>query len=224
VIRSIGGGSPVSPVHLSPARGRCSGPGPFLVAARGLSAAELLAVIAIGIAVVAAAAPAAVHLESAVSIRSAAGELEVLFQRARNLAITRGIVVGLKFRRNGDRWEWTVYRDGNGNGIRTIEITRGIDRPTGLSYAWMRRDVRPGIILGSPVPDPGQPGRPLQNVLDPIRFNGSDICSFSPVGESTPGSVYLWDGRDRMAVLRVYGRSAKMRTLFYRRGSAGWTR
>ncbi len=184
---------------------------------------ELLAVMVIGIAVVAAATPAAVNLQSAVSIRSAAGELEVLFARARALAITRGIVVGLKFRKNGDRWEWAVYRDGNGNGIRTIEITRGIDRPMGLSYAWMRRDVRPGILADTPVPDPGQPGRPLQNVNDPIRFNGSDICSFSPVGESTPGSVYLWDGRDRMAVLRVYGRSAKMRTLFYRRGSPGWT-
>jgi hypothetical protein len=59
-------------------------------------------------------------------------------------------------------------------------------------------------------------------VDDPIRFNASDICSFSPIGECTPGSIYLWDGRDRMAVVRVYGRSGKLRTLYYRRGERNW--
>jgi len=207
-----------------PARGRSRGPGSFLSHAAGASLVELLAVLVILSCAAAAAAPAAVHLKAAVSMRSAAAELAVIFQRARALAITRGVNVGLKFRKNGDRWEWTVYRDGNGNGVRSIEIVRGIDRPMGLAYTWMRNDVRPGIIPDAPVPDPGQPGRNLQNPSDPIRFNSSDICSFTPAGESTPGSVYLWDGRDRMAVLRVYGRSAKLRALFYRRGSSRWSR
>ena len=35
--------------------------------------------------------------------------------------------------------------------------------------------------------------------------------------------VYLWDGHDRMAVVRVFGRTAKLRTLYYRRGERGWT-
>ena len=210
--------------HASPARGRSRGPGPFFHSARGISLAEVLAILVILSCLAAAAAPAAVHLRSVVSTRSAAGELAVVFQRARALAITRGVIVGLKFRKNGDRWEWTVYRDGNGNGVRTAEIARGIDRPMGLAYVWMRNDIRPGIIPDAAVPDPGQPGRSLQNPGDPIRFNSSDICSFTPAGESTPGSVYLWDGRDRMAVLRVYGRSAKLRSLFYRRGDSGWSR
>ena len=34
--------------------------------------------------------------------------------------------------------------------------------------------------------------------------------------------VYLWDGRDRMAVVRVFGRSAKVRTLYYFRGEKSW--
>jgi hypothetical protein len=82
--------------------------------------------------------------------------------------------------------------------------------------------VRPGILTGSRVPDPGDPGSYLDRVDDPIRFNASDICSFSPIGECTPGSIYLWDGRDRMAVVRVYGRSGKLRTLYYRRGERNW--
>jgi type II secretion system GspH-like protein len=210
--------------HSRPARGCSRGPGSHLSRAAGASLAELLAVLVVLSCAAAAAAPAAVHLKSVVSMRSAAGEVAVIFQRARSLAITRGVHVGLKFRKDGDRWEWTVYRDGNGNGVRTAEIARGIDRPMGIAYAWMRNDVRPAIIPDAPVPDPGQPGHNLQNPQDPIRFNSSDICSFSPAGESTPGSVYLWDGRDRMAVLRVYGRSAKLRALFYRRGDSRWSR
>lgn len=189
----------------------------------GVSVVEVLAIIALGAAVCAAAVPAASNLQSSVSVRSAAGEVGVLFHRARAYAITRGVIVGLKFRRNGDRYEWAMYRDGNGNGIRTVEIAKGIDRPMGLVYPWMRSDVRPGILKGSAVPDPGNPRKTLDRVDDPIRFNNSDICSFSPIGESTPGSVYLWDGKDRMAVVRVYGRSAKMKTLFYRRGQSSWT-
>jgi hypothetical protein len=168
------------------------------------------------------AVPGAAHLQASVSVRSAAAEVSSAFTIARTYAVRRGVTVGLKFRKNGDRYEWALYRDGNGNGIRTSEISRGIDPPVGLSLPWSRHDVRPGILKGIPVPDPSHPGQALDGLDDPIRFNSSDICSFSPVGESTPGSVYLWDGRDRMAVVRVYGRSAKIRTLYYRRGEGAW--
>jgi hypothetical protein len=170
--------------------------------------------------VTALATPGVMNLQASVAIRSAAGEVGIAMFRARGLAISTGRNVGLKFRRNGDRWEWTAYADGNGNGVRTADIASGVDKPV-AAYTWPRNDVLPGI-LGPRVPDPGQSGSFLANPSDPIRFNASDICSFSPIGESTPGSVYLWDGHDRMAVVRVYGRSAKLRTLYYRRGDTGW--
>ncbi|MEO8433025.1 MAG: GspH/FimT family pseudopilin [Acidobacteriota bacterium] len=221
----------------SPARGRASGPGPLSLrrtarpappswrhAGRGqggFSAVGSLLTLAIIAALLVMAGPAFSHLEQSVSIRSAAGEVGTAMLRARSLAISRGRYVGLKFRPNGDRYEWTIYADGNRNGIRTADITRGIDRPV-AAFAWSRNDVLPGILTGTPVPDPGDPTAVLDRPDDPIRFNGSDICSFSPIGESTPGSVYLWDGRDRMAVVRVYNRSAKLRTLYHRRGERSW--
>lgn len=217
-------------MNHSPARGRRRGPGPFPAlprkgqgtGQRGVSIVELLAALSLIATVLLGAVPSVFALRSAVAIRSAAGELGVLFRRARAYAITRQRVVGLKFRKNGDRYEWALYQDGNGNGVRTSEIASGLDRSVGVSYAWMRNDVRPGILTGSRVPDPDLSEAPLDHPEDPIRFGRSDICSFSPVGESTPGSVYLWDGRDRMAVLRVYGRSGKLRTLYYRRGEREW--
>ena len=184
--------------------------------------AEILAVLVIAAALVALIVPGAAQLQASVSIRSAASETAAAFLLARTYAIRHGVNVGLKFRKNGDRYEWALYRDGNGNGLKTAEITSGIDRPIGVAFPWTRWDVRPGILLDTPVPDPSNPGRALNRLNDPIRFNSSDICSFSPVGESTPGSVYLWDGKDRMGVVRVFGRSAKIRSLYYRRGESTW--
>ncbi|MFN2385664.1 MAG: GspH/FimT family protein [Thermoanaerobaculia bacterium] len=190
--------------------------------AAGISPVELLLALAVAATVLAVIVPGVHHLRSSVAIRSAAGQVRAAFYRARMVAIKRGVLVGVKFRRNGGRQEWALYADGNGNGVRNAEITSGVDRPLGVFYPWDRNDVLPGILTGARVPDPGSPGSYLDRPDDPIRFNNSDICSFSPVGESTPGSVYLWDGHDRMAVVRVFGRSAKIRTLYHRRGEPGW--
>jgi hypothetical protein len=207
-------------VTIVPARDRASGPG--LSRDRGISSVELIVVFALAATLLAATATGAFQLREALSVRSAAAELSFTFARARAFALTRGVAVALKFRRDGGRYEWALYRDGNGNGVRTSEIASRVDRSLALAVPWSRSDVRPGILRGTPVPDPSSPGSPLDRLDDPIRFNNSDLCSFSPAGESTPGSVYLWDGRDRMAVVRVFGRSAKIRTLYHRRGENDW--
>jgi hypothetical protein len=209
-------------VKIAPARGRIRGPG--LSHCGGVSTLELVIGIALAGALDAATASGAFQLQSALAVRSAAAELAATFFRARAYALTHGVTVGIKFRRDGGRYEWALYRDGNGNGVRTTEIASGVDRSLGLSLVWPRTDVRPGILTGAAVPDPGSPGSRLDRPEDPIRFGSSDICSFTPVGESTPGSVYLWDGRDRMAVVRIFGRSAKVRTLYYFRGEKSWRR
>ena len=203
-----------------PARSRIRGSGPLPCV--GFSVTELIAVLAILAAATAVAAPGAMQLKAALSVRSGAAQTRVAFLQARTQAIARGRYVGIKFRKNGNRYEWALYMDGNGNGVRTADIERGVDRPLGVAYPWNRNDVMPGILKGDRVPDPADPGKTLDRLDDPIRFNSSDICSFSPVGESTPGSVYLWDGRDRMAVVRVFGRSARLRTLYYHRGDKEW--
>ena len=207
---------------IVPARVRASGPG--LSFPRGFTSLELVIVLALCAALVTATAAGAFQLQASLAIRSAAAELAAAFFRARSYALTRGVAVALKFRTDGGRYEWALYRDGNGNGVRTSEIASGVDRSLGLAIPWLRGDVRPGILQDSPVPDPASPGSKLDRLDDPIRFNNSDLCSFSPVGESTPGSVYLWDGRDRMAVVRVFGRTAKIHTLYFVRGEKSWRR
>jgi hypothetical protein len=205
-------------VTTSPARGP-QGPGPFRADA-GLSLFELLLALTAITWMLVIATPGVTRLRQEVSLRSAVHEASVAFYLARSYAISKNRNVGLKFRKNGDRYEWALYADGNGNGVRTAEIASGVDRYLGLSYPWTRNDVLPGIMTGTRVPDPS--GGYLDRIDDPIRFNSSDICSFSAMGECTPGSVYLWDARDGMAVLRVFGGTAKLRSLYYRRGERGW--
>jgi len=206
-------------VTPTPARGR-RGPGPLL---RGFALNELLIGMMILGTLLSIIVPTVLQLRQSVSIRSAVHETSVAFYRARSYAISRNRNVGVKFRQTAIGWEWALYADGNGNGVRTSEIVSGVDPYLGALYPWNRNDVLPGIMTGIRVPDPGSPGSYLDRIDDPIRFNNSDICSFSPMGESTPGSVYLWDSHDRMAVVRVFGRTAKIRTLYYRRGERGWT-
>jgi hypothetical protein len=207
-------------VTTSPARGP-QGPGPLRPNA-GLSIFELLLGMTTLAGVLAIATPGVMRLREEVSLRSAVHEASVAFYLARSYAISKNRNVGLKFRRNGDRYEWALYADGNGNGVRTAEIASGVDRFLGVTYPWTRNDVMPGIMTGTRVPDPGSPGHYLDRPEDPIRFNASDICSFSSMGESTPGSVYLWNAHDGMAVLRVFGQTAKLRSLYYRRGDREW--
>ncbi|HKD19909.1 MAG TPA: hypothetical protein VKG23_18805 [Thermoanaerobaculia bacterium] len=202
-----------------PARGPL-GPGPFRTDA-GVSLVELLLALTVIAWMLFIATPGIMQLRQEVSLRSAVHEASVAFYLARSYAISKNRNVGLKFRKNGDRYEWALYADGNGNGVRTAEIASGVDHYLGLSLPWSRNDVLPGIMTGTRVPDPS--GGYLDRIDDPIRFNNSDICSFSAMGECTPGSVYLWDAHDRMAVLRVFGGTAKLRCLYYRRGERGWT-
>src|SRR5262249_43331140 len=131
-------------VNTSPARGP-QGPGPFRPNA-GLSIFELLLGMTTLAGMLAIATPGVMRLREEVSLRSAVHETSVAFYLARSYAISKNRNVGLKFRRNGERWEWALYADGNGNGVRTAEIASGVDRFLGITYPWTRNDVTPGIM------------------------------------------------------------------------------
>jgi hypothetical protein len=207
-------------VKRSPARGRAIGPGPFR--SRGVSLVGLTLALTVAVALIVAATPTMASLSAALAVRSAAYDAATALHRARAYAIARNVHVGVKFRKNGNRYEWTLYADGNRNGVRTADIARGVDRRLPVCVPWERNDVLPSILSDCRVPDPGNPGSYLDHPEDPIRFGVSDICSFSPMGESSPGSIYLSDGRNRMAVVRVLGRTAKIRVLYWRRGERTW--
>ena len=56
----------------------------------------------------------------------------------------------------------------------------------------------------------------------PVQFGASTICSFSPIGESTSGTIYLTDAGGLAYAVRVFGGSGKVRLLRYNAGRRRW--
>ena len=94
-----------------PARGPL-GPGPLRSQA-GWSLFELLLALTATAWMLALATPGVTRLRREVALRSAVHEASVAFYLARAYAVSRNRNVGLKFRRNGDRYEWAMYADGS---------------------------------------------------------------------------------------------------------------
>ena len=157
-------------------------------------------------------------------LRAAAQSVAAVLHGARSQAAASGRYVGLRFEsRATGSWVGVAYIDGDGDGIRSDDIADATDREL-----WRRNVegldsvVRFGIIAAMQPRDPSDPSRRLSNLDDPIRFGRSNIASFGPLGTSSPGSVYLRDGDRRQAVVRLYGRTGKLRVLTYHPRERVW--
>ena len=137
------------------------------------------------------------------------------FHKARSMAIKQGVMTAIRFERAGDQAFYSVYADGNHNGVRSRDITSGIDPrvagpfPLHGGSARVRVGINPGVR--EIPPDSGW------LTGDPIRFGSSDILSFSPLGTATPGTFYL-AGEGIQAAVRVSPGSARVRLLTCRGG------
>jgi prepilin-type N-terminal cleavage/methylation domain-containing protein len=196
-----------------------------VAASKGYTLAELLAVLAIVAMAVAVALPAAAMLRdggrAAAGARTMAGVLSA--QRWKSVASRR--VRGLQFRKIGSGWSWREVEDGNGNGLRTAEITRGIDRVLSPDTALERQvqDVSLGFPPGGPFPE-APPGTDTVSAGDdPVRFGRSDLVSFNPVGSASSGTIYVTDGRSGLYAIVLFGPTARLRVWRYRPAERKWT-
>jgi prepilin-type N-terminal cleavage/methylation domain-containing protein len=64
----------------------------------------------------------------------------------------------------------------------------------------------------------------LAPAASPVQFHRSSICSFSPVGASTTGTIYLTDDAGSLFAVRVYGPTAKVHLLRYEPSTRRWER
>jgi len=156
-----------------------------------------------------------------VRVAGAARYLSSRLAELRMDAIQQSRYVAMRFANANTRYTFTTYADGNGNGVLSADIQRGVDRairsPERLSDNF--RDVEFGTRPGLPPIEPGDvaPG------ADPIRLGPANAVSFSPLGQATSGTIYLIGRSGTQYAVRVFGASGKIRVYRYNWRSTSWT-
>lgn len=187
----------------------------------GYSLIELLLTIAIIGLATAIAAPQWQAMRRRAAVRAAANEIRSIFRVVRSRAITRGANAGVKFTRGAYDWQYAIYDDGDGDGVRNDDIQRGVDRRvTSPRYVIRGRELATISIPAIVRVDPD--GDAIPSNSSPVQFGSSTICSFSPLGESTSGTIYLADAGGLASAVRVFGGSARVRVLRYDAGRRRW--
>jgi hypothetical protein len=185
---------------------------------RGLSLIEVLfalaATVTAGAIAMALTSSAIDSMRTALAARYISGRIGA----ARIDAVRRATAVALKFEAVDGDYLYAPYEDGNGNGVRTMDIRDGIDRRVGP--AERLRDKFPGVHFeltpGAPDAD-GETG----TGADGIRIGTARILTMSADGTATSGTLYIRGRRGQYAV-RVLGVTGRTRMLEYQAGDHAW--
>ena len=147
----------------------------------------------------AAAVPQSLAAVDRIRTVSAARQLASRMAMARTQAVMRSSHVALRFEETASGIAFRTYIDGNGNGIRAADIAANVDRP--LDAPMLLSDQFPGVAIAVS----GAAGS------DPVRLGSTNILSFTPLGTSTAGSIYV-RGRDQSQyVVRILGTTGRTR-------------
>jgi hypothetical protein len=181
---------------------------------------ELTFTTGVAATVVAAATPQLLATVDDTRAAGAARYVSARLQLARMEAITRSTNVAVRFTTLNGEYTFTVYEDGNGSGVLSRDIQRGTDPEVRQGERLL--DQFPGVdfgaVSGLPAADPSStaPG------TDPIRLGSSDMVSFSPLGTSTSGTLYVRGRKNAQYAVRIYGETGKTRVLQYNARSGTW--
>ena len=187
------------------------------VAPKGFNLVEMLIGLAILSILAAAGLPLFFRSTARLRVSLAGREIGGVLHLARLYAIRHGTNVAVKFRTTPDGFvTFALYRDGDGDGVRNRDIDAGVDPEVmpQRRLAHLGRAVRFGFPPGRQPRHPST-GRLMDRLDDPIRFNRSDLASFSPVGAATPGSLYISDQRTNLIAVRVLNRTGRVRLQRY---------
>jgi type II secretory pathway pseudopilin PulG len=152
--------------------------------------------------------------------RAAARYVATRLQQTRMSAVMRRRDTAMRFTTMGSTYSFTVYADGNRNGVRTGDIERGIDRPVQATERLpdQFRGVDFGAAPGLPPVDAG--GTPPGT--DPIRLGAGSLATFTSTGTATAGSLYIRGRGNAQYVIRIFGDTGKTRVLTFNARSGTW--
>ena len=147
------------------------------------------------------------HARGYAAARYLAGRLGL----ARVTAVSRGTAIALRFDQEPRGITFSVFQDGNGNGIRSADITAGIDAL--IAGATALSDQFPGVEIGL---IPGSPG------TEAVQLGRTNLLTFTPIGTATSGTIYISDRAGTQWAVRVLGATGRTRVLRYDPSTRGW--
>ncbi|HEX4348509.1 MAG TPA: GspH/FimT family pseudopilin [Vicinamibacterales bacterium] len=175
----------------------------------GFSLIELAVVLGIAAASTAIAVPQVLATIDDSRALAAARYLSTRLQQTRTEAVLRTKNVALRVTQAGASYSYTVYQDGNGDGVLARDIQRGVDTVVhpaeALSSLFSGVDF--GALPGLPAADSGgsAPGS------DPVKLGSGNMVSFTATGTSSTGSLYILGRRGAQYALVVYGETGRTR-------------
>ena len=185
--------------------------------AAGYTLLELLLVMAVATTIAGVAVPlwrsTLDHMNTSAAARYLAGRIAL----ARLDAVRRSTVVGLRFQADADDYVYRLVLDGNGNGLRTADVTAGTDVPLGPPERLgdQFRGVSFGLAPGVPDIDGGSGN------ADGVRIGSTPFLSLTPLGTATGGTLYVRGPRTQFAI-RILGATGRARLFFYDPGLRRW--
>lgn len=189
----------------------------------GISITELLAVIAVSGILTAIGVSSLDDARRSAAMTRSVAQVHGLLVRCRAVAVLRSRPCAVVFDRQSDgSWCCFVAEDGDGDGVRRVDIADGTDLVVDGMIVINAGGAGPGILADGSVPDPSGRGRLGGDLGDPIRAGLGNIITFSSNGTARPSSVYFTDHSRRMVVLRIYGGTGRINRLRWQRGWSKW--
>ncbi|MCC7242936.1 MAG: GspH/FimT family pseudopilin [Acidobacteria bacterium] len=142
-------------------------------------------------------------------------------QYARLEALRRGAFVALRVTLLQDDAEVQAFVDGNGNGVLTRDIERGLDPPVEPPDRLSAHMRGVSLRVNQRVPDIGGSGW-IETDSNPLRLGRTSLLSFSPTGSATAGTLYMSARRGPQLAVRVTGATGRVRVLRFNEGARLW--
>jgi type II secretory pathway pseudopilin PulG len=171
---------------------------------------ELLVALSLAIVMIAAAIPKFQSMVHESRLRGAAFHLRGLMRQVRAKAAAQACYMGVVFDEVAGDPVFSIHADGNANGIRRMDVDSGVDPR--LREPYRLSETFPGVRYGSRpagAPEPFERG---------IQIGRSHIVSFSPLGSSTTGTLYLSNDYGLVYAVVIFGGTGRVRVARYRGG------
>jgi prepilin-type N-terminal cleavage/methylation domain-containing protein len=187
--------------------------------AAGFTLLELLVSLAVSLSMITIAVPLTADTLDSQKTMAAGRYLWGRINDTRMEAVKRSAPVALRFEATAGDYRFGEYLDGNGNGVRAVEITAGIDRE--LEARRTLADQFSGIRFGLQAGLPDLDGQRVADASEGVRIGSNEILTLGPDGTATSGTLYIHGRRAQIAV-RILGATGRVRLFRFDPGTEQW--